>query len=194
MTNISNGVNKQKIKVILGSIREGRIGIKVAQWFMNAVKENNSADLELVDLKNYDLPVFADSDTVRHREEAHPNSQVEIWLAKVKEADGFIFITPEYNHSYPSALKNAIDYAYDQWNNKPVGFVSYGGSAGGTRAVEHLRQVVAELQMYDVQPQVVITKVAKTFENMDPANFEPMAKTANAMVSKVAELAKKLQA
>lgn len=187
-------MNKPKIQVILASIREGRAGEKIAQWFMDAVKTNTSADLELVDLKNYPLPLFADSDAVRRREGKHPIAIVQKWIEKISEADGYIFITPEYNHGYSSALKNALDYTYKPWNGKSVGFVSYGGGAGGSRAVEQLRQVVVELQMHDARDQVIIPMIWSAFDAEGKlANSEVHAKTANTVVDKVADLAMKLK-
>lgn len=187
-------MNKPKIQVILASIREGRAGEKVAAWFMDAVKNNQSADLELVDLKDYPLPMFADSDAVRHREGQHPIAVVQKWIEKISAADGYIFITPEYNHGYSSALKNALDYTYKPWNNKSVAFVSYGGGAGGSRAVEQLKNVGVELQMHSIHDQVVIPMIWSAFDTQGKlANSEAHAKTANAVVDKVAALALKLK-
>lgn len=186
---------KPKIQVILGSIREGRAGEKIAKWFMAAIKDNQSADIELVDLKDYPMPLFTDSDEVRHREGAHPNAVVEKWLQKISQAQGYIFITPEYNHGIPSGLKNAVDYTYKLWNNKALGFVSYGGVAGGARSVEHWRGIAGELQMHDVRDQLIIPMVWAAFDKEgNLTNSEQYAKTANLLVDKVAEAVKKLNA
>lgn len=188
-------MEKPTIAVILGSIREGRAGEKVAKWFMEALKENVHAHLELVDLREYPLPLFADATPPSMRQGLHPNADVQKWLEKIAAADGFVIITPEYNHGYPGPLKNAIDYAYAEWNGKPVGFVSYGGLAAGSRAVEQLREVVVELQMIPVREQVMIPLVWQAFDSSGmPEHADSLAKTANDMVAKVAELAGKLKA
>ncbi|MEK7593585.1 MAG: NAD(P)H-dependent oxidoreductase [Patescibacteria group bacterium] len=187
-------MNKQKIHIILGSIREERLGEKVASWFMNTVKDTENADLELVDLRDFPLPLFADAIPPSVRQGPHKNPGVQKWLDKVDEASGFIIISPEYNHSISSALKNAIDYPYKEWNNKPVGFVSYGSLAGGSRAVEHLRQIAADLQMYDVREQVLIPNIWAAFdENGNLANAETHKKNAKAMLEKVIKLAIQLK-
>lgn len=136
-----------KILVVIGSIRQNRFGDKPAHWIFNILKQHEDIDAELVDLKDLNLPMFDEpvSPSMNQGNYAHPEAAA--WAKRVGEADGFIFVTPEYNHGYSSALKNAIDYVYSQWNNKPVAFVSYGGAAGGTRAVQQLRQVAVELQM-----------------------------------------------
>lgn len=188
-------MEKLKITVILGSIREGRAGEKVAKWFMEALKDSAHAQLELLDLRDYPLPLFADATPPSMRQGPHANAAVQKWLDKIAAADGFIIITPEYNHGYPGPLKNAIDYVYAEWNGKPVGFVSYGGLAAGSRAVEQLREVAVELQMIPVREQVMIPLVWQAFDaNGMPEHADSLAKTADAMVAKVAELAAKLKA
>jgi NAD(P)H-dependent FMN reductase len=150
-----------RIGIILGSTRPGRNGEQVAKWvYDNAVKRTD-AEFELVDLLDFQLP---------HLDEAIPPSMGQYsqphtlaWAEKVASFDGFVMVTPEYNHSTSGALKNAIDFLFKEWNNKAVGFVSY-GSAGGTRAVEHLRLVAGELMMADVRAQVTFA-LATDFEN-----------------------------
>lgn len=187
-------MSKPKIHVILGSIREGRAGEKVAAWFMEAMKNCESAELQLLDLRDFPLPMFADATPPSQRQGPHANQDVQKWLDKVIEAEGFIIITPEYNHGYSSVLKNAIDYGYHEWADKPVGFVSYGGLAGGSRAVEQLRQVAGELHMHDIRDQVMIPLVWAAFdENGKLHHAESLEKTAKLVVDKVAELATKLK-
>ena len=173
-------MNKPKILVILGSIREGRAGEGVAKWFMEAVRSIDSAELEFVDLKDWPMPMFADAQSPSMRTGPHPNPMVQKWLDKVAGADGYIIITPEYNHSFSSVLKNALDYPYKEWNEKPIGFVGYGGFAGGARAVEHLRQVAGELRMYAVRDQVLIPVVWAAFDEkgnlLNAATHEKNAK------------------
>lgn len=188
-------MDKPKILVILGSIREGRAGEKVARWFMEAMKGNTDAELELADLKDYPLPMFADKVSPFERgANPHPNPQVQKWLDKVKEADGYVIISAEYNHGIPSALKNALDYPFVEWHGKPIGFVAYGGVAGGARVVEALRLVSAELSMYSVREAVYIPFIWAAFDEQgNLANAEMHAKTATVIVDKVGKLAVKLK-
>ena len=155
------------IAIILGSTRPGRNGEAVAKWVLEKAATRSDATYELVDLADYPLP---------HLDEAMPpaygqyaNDHTKKWAAKIDQFDGYIFVTPEYNHSTSGVLKNAIDYLYSEWNNKAAGFVSY-GSVGGTRAVEHLRLVAAELQMATVRSQVALS-LYTDFENF--STFKP---------------------
>lgn len=129
-----------RIAVIIGSTRPGRAGEPIARWVADQLVPRADLDIDLVDLAEAALPsVLSDSDA-----EVFP-AQVEALSARLGAADGFVIVTPEYNHSPPAALKNAIDWFHDEWNAKPVAFVSYGGMGRGFRAVEHLRQVFVEL-------------------------------------------------
>ena len=150
-----------RIGVILGSTRPNRNGEQVAKWVFDLASRRDDAQFELVDLRDYPLP---------HLDEPLPpslgqyqNEHTKQWAAKISSFDGFVIVTPEYNHGTSGVLKNAIDYLYAEWHNKAVGFVSY-GSAGGVRAVEHLRLVAGELQMADVRQQVVLSLITE-FEN-----------------------------
>ncbi|WP_329389969.1 NAD(P)H-dependent oxidoreductase [Streptomyces sp. NBC_01351] len=150
-----------KIGIILGSTRPNRNGEQVAKWVLDIASRRADAEFELIDLRDHPLP---------HLDEPLPPSlgryqheHTRQWAAKIASFDGFVIVTPEYNHGIPAVLKNAIDYLYAEWNNKAVGFVSYGG-VGGVRAAEHLRQVAAELQMADVRQQVALSLITE-FEN-----------------------------
>ncbi|MEV4344854.1 NAD(P)H-dependent oxidoreductase [Actinoplanes sp. NPDC049596] len=150
-----------KIGIILGSTRPGRNGEAVAKWVLDNASKRTDAEFELVDLLDYNLP---------HLDEAIPPSMGQYtkphtieWAKKIASFDGFIFVTPEYNHSTSGALKNAIDFLFAEWNNKAVGFVGY-GSVGGARAVEHLRLIAGELMLADVRAQVLLS-LATDFEN-----------------------------
>ena len=151
-----------KIQIILGSIREGRNGEKVCKWITNIAKKNKETEYEIIDLKEWNLPMFNDSKPPFMGEYSYEHSKK--WSEKISEADGYIIVTPEYNHGYPAVLKNAIDYLYKEWNNKPVAFVSYGGYVGGSRAVELLRQVSVELQMTPIREEVNIPFVWQAFD------------------------------
>jgi NAD(P)H-dependent FMN reductase len=150
-----------RVAIIIGSTRPGRNGAAVANWVRDIAGKRTDAEFELVDLKDYNLP---------HLDEATPaamggytNQHTKDWSAKIASFDAYVFVTPEYNHSTSGALKNAIDFLYQEWNNKAAGFVSYGG-AGGARAVEHLRLVMGELQVADVRAQVTLS-LYTDFEN-----------------------------
>lgn len=139
---------KPKIAIIVGSTRPGRLGPQVADWVLQHATQRSDAEFELVDVMDLSLPLL--DEAVPPSMGQYENEHTKNWAAKAAAFDGFIFVTAEYNHSIPAALKNAIDYLYAEWNNKVAGFVSY-GSAGGVRAVEQLRQVMAELQIADVR-------------------------------------------
>jgi NAD(P)H-dependent FMN reductase len=149
------------IYIILGSIREGRAGIKVANWVNGLAQEyvraNNLTDVqfELVDLIDWPLPMFALASPKRGN---YTNPDQIKWSEKISKADGFIIVTPEYNHGYSSVLKNALDFLYNEWNFKPVSFVGYGGM-GGVRAVQQLKEVAIELKMMPTFGEVDIYKV-----------------------------------
>jgi len=145
-----------KIKIIAGSTRPGRFNIQVANWaYAQAQKHVNGAEIELVDLEEVNLPLFDEPMTPSTGK--HEKEHTKRWARIVDDADGFLVVTPEYNHSIPAALKNAFDYLFREWNHKPIAFVSYGSAAGGARAVEHLRGVAGELKMYDIREQILLT-------------------------------------
>jgi NAD(P)H-dependent FMN reductase len=142
-----------KIAVIIGSVRPTRQGDKPARWIADLAKQTGDFDVEIVDLKDYPLPLFdaPASDLWMPT----PNETAGKWQKKLSEFDGYIIVTAEYNHSVPGALKNAIDWAYKPFVKKPVAYVSY-GAVGGVRAVEHLRGVMVELQTVSVRQAVHI--------------------------------------
>jgi NAD(P)H-dependent FMN reductase len=150
-----------RIGIILGSTRPGRNGEQVATWVHDTAVRRDDAEFELIDLADYPLPHL--DEPVPPSMGQYQNDHTRQWAATIASYDGFVIVTPEYNHSTSGVLKNAIDYLYAEWTNKAVGFVSY-GAAGGARAVEHLRLVAAELQMADVRQQVTLS-LATEFEN-----------------------------
>lgn len=135
-----------KIKIIVGSTRQGRFSEKPANWIFEEAKKLEGVDVELLDLQDYPMPFFDDSTSPSMAKGNYSNKIVKKWAEKINDGDAFIIVTPEYNHGYPAVLKNSMDVIYSEWNRKPIGFVSY-GSAVGARAVEQLRQVAVELQM-----------------------------------------------
>jgi NAD(P)H-dependent FMN reductase len=160
-----------RIGIILGSTRPGRRGAQVANWVMEHAKARADAEFELIDLVDYPLP---------HLDEPLPpsmgqyqNAHTQKWAATIAKYDGFIFVTPEYNHSTSGVLKNAIDYLYAEWNNKAMGVVSY-GAVGGARAAEHLRLIAGELQMADVRTNVALSMFADfvNFTDLQPGEHQ----------------------
>jgi NAD(P)H-dependent FMN reductase len=135
-----------KVKVIVGSTRPNRFSEKPAQWIFELAKQRTDLDVELLDLRDYPLPFFEEAMPPGMAKDSYTNPAVVKWRDKVREADGFIICTPEYNHGYPAVLKNALDYTYFSWARKAVAFVAWGGT-GGVRVVEQLRLVTIELDM-----------------------------------------------
>jgi NAD(P)H-dependent FMN reductase len=150
-----------KIGIILGSTRPNRNGEAVAKWVVEHVQGRTDATYELVDIKDFNLPLLDEPIPPSQGKYSQPHTKR--WAETIAPLDAFVFVTPEYNHSTSGALKNAIDFLYREWNNKAAGFVSY-GSAGGARAVEHLRLIMAEVQIADVRAQVMFS-LATDFKN-----------------------------
>ena len=168
------------VAIILGSTRPNRIGEAVAKWVHEKVRNRGDANYELIDLKDYNLPLLDEPIPPSQGKYSQPHTKR--WAEKIASFDAFIFVTAEYNHNIPGALKNAIDFLYAEWNNKAAAFVSY-GSAGGARAVEALRLVMAEIQIADVRAQVMFSLYTdfKNFSEFTPAPhhekaLEPMLK------------------
>lgn len=147
---------KINIKVIIGSTRQNRFSEYPARWIYEEAKKASDTDVELLDLRDYPLPFFNEPmSPAMVKDGVYPNEIARTWAEKIREADAFIMVTPEYNHSASGVLKNALDYIYAEWNNKPVGFIAYGG-VGGARAVEHLRGIAVELQMAPIRNAIHI--------------------------------------
>jgi NAD(P)H-dependent FMN reductase len=147
------------LMIIIGSTRPGRVGLPVARWFEQRAREHGAFDVELVDLAELMLPLLDEPNHPRLRN--YTKAHTLRWSEMVEAADAFVFVTCEYNHGYPAALKNAIDYLNQEWEDKPLGFVSYGGVAAGTRALQQLAQVVTVLRMHPVAEAVTIPFVPR---------------------------------
>ncbi|MGI8331256.1 NADPH-dependent FMN reductase [Actinomadura scrupuli] len=148
-----------KLEIIIASTRPGRIGLPIGQWvYGEAVKHGGFTDIELVDLAEVDLPFMNEPNHPRLAQYAHQytHQHTRDWSAKVAEGDAFVFVMPEYNYGYNAELKNALDYLHHEWRYKPVGLVSYGGVAAGTRAAQMIKQVVTTLKMTPVFEAVSI--------------------------------------
>lgn len=152
------------ILVIYGSTRQGRRGDRVVGWLMDRLATRSEAAFELVDVRELALPLF-DAAVPPSRGEIAPEAVA--WAAHVDRADGFIVVSPEYNHGYPAALKNALDHLYQQWVHKPAALVTYGGFASGYRAAEQLRQVFVELKMVPIREQVGLSLVPGVTPGLD---------------------------
>ena len=158
-----------KIAILTGSTRPGRNNEAVAKWVYHLAEQRGDAEFELVDIASYNLPLFDEPMSPMFGQYSRPHTRA--WSEKVASFDAYVFVTPEYNHSVSGALKNAIDFLYREWNNKAAGFVSYGGNAGGSRAVEHLRLIMAEMMVATVRSQVLLSLVTdfEQFTNFTPA-------------------------
>jgi NAD(P)H-dependent FMN reductase len=146
-------MSKLKIAVIIGSTRDARFGDKPAKWIFDLAKQRPELDVELVDLKDFDLPLF--NEAASNAWAPTQDARAIAWQKKVGEFDGYIVVTAEYNRSITGALKNAFDQAYVEWNKKAIGFVGY-GSVGAARAIEHARSIAIELQMANTRSAVHI--------------------------------------
>src|SRR5882724_7336182 len=180
-----------KVAIVTGSTRPGRNGDGVARWVYELANGRNDAAFELVDIADYALPLFDEPIPPSLGQYAHEHTQR--WAEKIGSFDAYVFVTPEYNHSISGALKNAIDFLYGEWNNKAAGFVSYGG-AGGARAVEQLRLVLAEVQIATVRNQVLLSMFTD-FENFSVFKPAPQhEKPVNAVFDQVIAWAGALKA
>lgn len=148
------------IYIIVGSVREGRTAIKVANWVQQATSELalNNIQTEIVDLKEWDLPIFAGAHPPASGIYDQPKQQA--WADKIATADAFILISPEYNHGYSPALKNALDYLGKEWQGKPAAYIGY-GSTNGSRSIDQIRQVGTQLGMIDSNATLEIRDIFK---------------------------------
>ncbi len=176
------------IKIILGSTREGRYSDVVGKWVLEQIQNQPDVSAEIVDLKDFDMPFFNESASPLYKSEPYKNEAVARFTGKIAEGDAFVVIAPEYNHGPTAVLKNAMDWVYQEWNNKPVAFVGY-GSVGGARAVEQLRLVAIELQMAPIRNAVHIPGelyFPVYFGKGDKdAMFEHMGKQSDAMIEQL---------
>lgn len=148
-----------RLMIIIASTRPARVGLPVGRWFFERARNHGGFQVELVDLKELDLPLL--DETQHPRLGKYEHEHTKRWSGMVEAADAFVFVMPEYNHGFTAPLKNAIDFLYREWRHKPVGFVSYGGVAGGTRAVQMLKPVLAVLRLVPVPEAVVLPFVRR---------------------------------
>jgi NAD(P)H-dependent FMN reductase len=151
-----------KLDVIIASTRPGRVGLPVGTWFEAFARQHGKLDVRVIDLATLNLPML---DEPKHpRFAQYEKAHTKAWSATIAESDCFVFVTPEYNYAAPPSLMNALNFLFHEWAYKPVGFVSYGGIAGGTRAVQMLKLVVTALRMMPLPEGVIIPFVAKQIE------------------------------
>jgi NAD(P)H-dependent FMN reductase len=176
-----------KLLIVIASTRPGRIGLPVANWFVEQAEAHGGFELELVDLQELDLPLLDEPNHPRLRN--YTKDHTHAWSATVDSADAVVFVTAEYNHSYTAPLKNAIDYLHHEWRHKPLGFVSYGGVAAGTRAMQALKPVAIALALVPVVAAVNIPFVQQflTDDGVIVGN-DVMVQAAAAMLDELMEM------
>jgi len=174
------------LAIVIGSTRPGRAGLPIADWFAGVARRHGGFDVEVVDLAEIALPLLDEPHHPRLRQYTKPHTKA--WSAIVDRSDAVVFVTPEYNYGYPAALKNAIDYLHEEWRDKPVGFVSYGGVAAGTRAVQQLKQVVTTLRMVPVVESVNIPFHAQFLVDGAVQPNDVMGNAAAAMLDELVRL------
>ena len=177
--------------VIVGSTRPGRAGLPISQWFAEQAQSHADVQVTVADLAELNLPLLDEPNHPRLRQ--YLNRHTKEWSTIVDAADAIVFVTPEYNHSHPAALKNAIDYLHQEWQYKPVGFVSYGGVSAGTRAVAALKPVVSVLKMVPVAENVNIPFHTQFIDDGVVEPNETMTQAADAMVDELVRVAAALR-
>lgn len=180
MSEFSTSGAPLRLAVILGSVREGRFGPTVTEWFAEQARQHGAFEVDLIDLADFPLPTVL----------GEPSPETAALLAEVSPrlaaADAFVVVTPEYNHSFPSSIKNLIDWHSTQWQAKPVGFVSYGGMAGGLRSVEQLRQVFPEMHALTVRDSLSFHNAWNLFdEDGQPKDREGTSTAAKGLLNQV---------
>lgn len=161
-----------KLQVIICSTRPGRVGPSVAKWFAEFAATYDGFDTTLVDLADFELPVYDEPQHPRLQDYRHEHTKR--WSASVSAADAYVFVTPEYNYCPPPSFINALNYVYKEWNYKPCGFVSYGGVSGGMRAVQVEKQLVTTLKMMPMVEGVAIPMVATLLDEAKVFTSNPL--------------------
>jgi NAD(P)H-dependent FMN reductase len=186
-------MDKLKIAVVIGTTRAARFGHRAAQWVADIAAKRNDINVEIIDLRDFPMPFF--DEVASNAWAPSTNDVAQRWQKKVAEFDAYVFVTAEYNHGVPAVLKNALDYAYPEWNKKAAGFVGY-GAVGGARAVEQLRLVAAELQLATVRTGVYVQGadfMAVWQQGKNLKDIEYLQKGATDMLDQLAWWAKALK-
>jgi NAD(P)H-dependent FMN reductase len=178
-----------KVMVIIGSVREGRKAEAVANWAVERLRQDSDIEVDVADLKEVDLPFFNEATIPSGAHGQFQNPKANAWVQRVAAADAFIMTVAEYNHGPTPVLKNAIDWVYEGWQNKPVGFISYGGIAAGTRAAQQLKQNVLNVQLYPTLANVHIPFISQAFdENGQPKDPEHLNESFDKMLADLKQL------
>src|SRR6201996_7981834 len=171
------------LTIIVGSTRPGRAGQPIAEWFAERARAHAGFDVEIADLAEIGLPLLDEPNHPRLGQ--YTKQHTKDWSAIIDRADAIVFVTPEYNYAYPASIKNAIDFLHREWRDKPVGFVSYGGVAAGTRAVQQLKQVVTTLRMVPVFESVNIPWHAQLIKDGKFEGNEGLEQAASIMLDEL---------
>lgn len=186
------GTPPPRLLVIIASTRPGRVGLPVGRWFVERAEKHGGFDVHVADLAEEGLPFLDEAKHPALRQYEHEHTKR--WSAKVDAADAFVFVMPEYNFGLNASLKNALDFVFQEWGHKPVGFVSYGGVSAGTRAMQMVKQVVSALRMVPVTDAVTIPFVRTLLA--DGGTLQPtelLNTSAQTMLEELARLAAALR-
>lgn len=167
-----------KLHILITSTREQRVGTAVAHWFVEEAKKHGKFDIQVLDLKDVNLPLLDEPHHPIQRRYEHEHTKA--WSKNIEAADAFVFVVPEYNYGMPPALLNALDYLSVEWNYKPAGFVSYGGLSGGTRSVQMTKMVLTSLKVMPLPEAVAFpffTKSVDADKKFNPGDTQQKALT-----------------
>lgn len=181
-----------KLMIINGSVREGRMSDKIQAWALEILEQDKDLDVDIVDLKEVDLPFFNELVIPAMAKGQYENPQGTAWAKRVAEADAFIMLAAEYNHGPTAVLKNAIDWVNDGWMHKPVGFIGYGAMAGGSRAVQQLKQNVLNVKMYPTHMNLHIPLVWQAFDDKGQPIHAGLSDGLKQLVVELKDLQKRL--
>lgn len=181
-----------KLMIVNGSVREGRRSDTVQAWVTSILEQDPELELDNVDLKEVDLPFFNEAVNPSDNNGVYVNPKGQAWADRVANADAFIFLVAEYNHGPTAVLKNAIDWVYAGWMNKPVGFVSYGGLVGGSRAVEQLRQIVLHVKLFPAASAVHISRIGSAFDENNQPHVPELNNSLNGLIEELKDLQQRL--
>lgn len=172
-----------RLMIILGSVREGRVGGPIGEWVRTVAESDDRFEVDFVDLAELQLPMMDEPNHPAMQQ--YTKAHTKAWSERVAAADGFLFIFPEYNHSYAAPIKNALDYLVVEWRRKPVGFVNWGGNSGGTRAQAALRPVVMQLGMVMTMGNIEINM---PWEQLADGAFVPNEQQSSVLASQLDEI------
>lgn len=186
MSTESSSASLPVLRIIIASTRPGRVGATIADWVIERAREHGGFQVDVTDLAELNLPMMDEPEHPRSQRYTHEHTKA--WSRAIAASDAFILVMPEYNYGYTAPLKNALDYLSNEWANKPVGFVSYGGASGGMRAVELLKPVLTALRLYPVGAAVAVQFVAQQLN--DQRIFMPNEHQEAALARELDELAR----